>query len=180
MRVKCKNFRTIWFKDEESNIIKIIDQRFLPHRFIIEELTDFNSVLHAIKDMHVRGAGLIGATAGYGIYLAAVEAGRKTDSNFSFDNYLEGAGDILISARPTAVNLRYAVKRVLEAIKAGTSINEKIKIARETAINIADEDAEYCRRIGVHGVKLIEDISCLLYTSPSPRDRQKSRMPSSA
>jgi methylthioribose-1-phosphate isomerase len=154
MKVEGKNYRTIWFNEERPEVISIIDQRYLPHKFIIEDLHSVNEVAHAIKDMHVRGAGLIGATAGYGMYVAAMEAADKS----SFDNYMYECASMLKATRPTAVNLEWAVNRQLKAISNGRSIKEKIEIARDTAINIADEDAENCRRIGVHGVHIIEQI----------------------
>src|SRR3954470_4566153 len=98
MNVNGKDFTTIWLKDKST--ISIIDQRYLPHQFIIEDLHSVNEVVRAIKDMHVRGAGLIGATAGYGMYLAAIEASGKP----SFDNYLHESAYMLKSSRPTAVN----------------------------------------------------------------------------
>ena len=155
MKVEGKNYRTIWFKDERSNIISIIDQRSLPHRFIIEDLHTVGEVVTAIKEMHVRGAGLIGATAGYGMYLAVIEArDHKT-----FEDHLNLSAALLKSSRPTAVNLEWAVNRQLRAIETGSTIKEKIKIARDLAHAIADEDAAFCRRIGLHGVSLIEEIS---------------------
>ena len=70
MKVLGKNYSTIWIKEDDEEVISIIDQRYLPHRFIIEDLHTVSEMVHAIKDMHVRGAGLIGAAAGYGMYLA--------------------------------------------------------------------------------------------------------------
>jgi len=150
MNVKGKHYRTIWIKD---NIVQIIDQRNLPHEFIIEDLKNVNEVATAIKDMHVRGAGLIGATAGYGMYLATLE------TNENFDESLKNSAEKLIATRPTAVNLKWAVDRQLNEIKKGNSKEEKIKIALKTANEIADEDSEYCRRLGEHGLKIIEEIS---------------------
>src|SRR4030095_12433768 len=146
MNVNGKHYRTIWLKEDNDQIISVIDQRYLPHQFIIEDLHSVNEVVYAIKDMHVRGAGLIGATAGYGMYLATIEAANKN----SFDDYLDKAASMLKSSRPTAVNLEWAVNRQLQAIAKGNSITEKIKIAKETANIIADEDAAYCRKIGSH------------------------------
>src|SRR5437762_525545 len=126
MNVNGKHYRTIWLKENDDETITIIDQRYLPHQFIIEDLNCVDEVVKAIKDMHVRGAGLIGATAGYGMYLAAVEAGKK-----KFDNHLHESACNLKSSRPTAVNLEWAINRQLQAIAKGNSINEKIKIAKE-------------------------------------------------
>ena len=155
MNINGKHFRTVWLNEIDSPVVSIIDQRMLPHQFMIEELHTVSEVVHAIHDMHVRGAGLIGATAGYGMYLAAVAAAEKK----SFEEHLNQSAKEIAAARPTAVNLSWAVNRQLTAIATRKSVDEKIKIAKDTAIAIADEDAEYCRRIGVHGVKIIEAIS---------------------
>ncbi len=155
MNVDGNHYRTIWVKEDDVSVIQIIDQRYLPHEFVIEELKSVDDVVTAIKDMHVRGAGLIGATAGYGIYLAALEA-PKDDL---FDRFVAEAGGKLIATRPTAVNLSWAVEKQLKSIKSEKSIPGKISMALKTAMEIADMDAEYCRRIGEHGVKLIEEIS---------------------
>jgi methylthioribose-1-phosphate isomerase len=155
MKVNGKHYRTIWIDETYETIIKVIDQRFLPHKFIIEDLKTVDNVATAIKEMHVRGAGLIGATAGYGMYIAALEAPK----NSSFEDYLVMAGEKLKATRPTAVNLSWAVEKQLNAIKNGSSLADKIAISLKTACEIADMDAEYCRRIGEHGVELIEGIS---------------------
>jgi methylthioribose-1-phosphate isomerase len=135
-------------------VISIIDQRYLPHRFVTEDIYTVNDMVYAIKDMHVRGAGLIGAAAAYGMYLATLEASHKND----FDHLLSCA-DALKGTRPTAVNLEWAVNRQLGAIGKGKTASEKIEIARQTADLIAQEDSDYCREIGIHGVAIIEQIS---------------------
>src|SRR3954466_1737865 len=155
MNVNGKNYRTIWLKEEDDTILSIIDQRYLPHQFVIEDLYSVHDVVLAIKDMHIRGAGLIGATAGYGMYLAAMEAASKK----SFQDHLCQLASILKASRPTAVNLEWAVNRQLEAIAKGNSTEEKINIAKKTAIEIANEDANSCKQIGLHGIKLIEEIA---------------------
>ncbi len=98
--------------------------------------------------MHVRGAGLIGAAAGYGMYLATL---AEVDLN--------EAAELLRATRPTAVNLAWALERQLARIATGATAGEKIALARETADAIANEDAEHCRQIGVHGLELIEQIA---------------------
>ncbi|MGZ3951748.1 MAG: hypothetical protein ACXVBZ_10150, partial [Flavisolibacter sp.] len=155
MKVNGKAFRTIWLKPGDERVIQIIDQRHLPHQFVIEDLETVEQMVRAIKDMHLRGAGLIGAAAGFGIYLASLQAPK----NDSFDEFISKAGESLKATRPTAVNLAWAVDRQLVAIKKGNSIAEKIEIALTVAKEIADEDAEHCRRIGEYGLKLIEEIS---------------------
>ncbi len=147
MKVNKKHYRTIWVKSDDPKVVQIIDQRSLPHQFVIEDLRTVDEAVAAIKDMHVRGAGLIGASAAYGMYLAALEG-----------NIIE-AGKRLKAARPTAVNLAWAVDKQMKAIEIGKSDDEKIVIAFKTANQITDEDAEYCRRIGEHGLKIIEGIS---------------------
>jgi len=155
MLVQGKHFRTIWLKEGDDSIVQIIDQRFLPHKFIIEDLHSLAEVIHAIKDMHVRGAGLIGAAAGYGMFLATREAAGSDTFDESF---IQSARE-LKSSRPTAVNLEWAVNRQLAAIGSSNTIKEKVDIAKKTAIEIADEDAGFCKSIGLHGVKLIEGMS---------------------
>lgn len=155
MKVQGKHYRTIWIKKDNQKIVQIIDQRNLPHEFIIEDLTCIKNVEVAIREMHVRGAGLIGAAAGYGMYLATLEALKSN----SFDNFLVEAGEKLKATRPTAINLAWAIDRQLNAIKKANTTDEKISIALKTAEEIADEDAEYCKRIGEHGLRIIEKIS---------------------
>src|SRR5262249_57445513 len=109
----------------------------------------------AIREMHVRGAGLIGASAGYGMYLAALEASRQD----SFDEHMTGAAVQLKATRPTAVNLSWAIERQLQNIAAGKTADEKVALALRTADSIADEDAAHCRMIGQHRLALIQQIA---------------------
>jgi len=155
MNINGKPFRTIWVKPGDEKVVQIIDQRYLPHQFVIEELETVDQMATAIKDMHLRGAGLIGAGAGFGIYLATLEAPK----NDSFDQFILLAAEKLKSTRPTAVNLAWAVNRQLNAMQHGKTSQEKVNIAFAVANEIANEDAEHCRRIGEHGLKLIEEIS---------------------
>ncbi len=158
MNVGGKHFRTIWVKEGDPTIVQIIDQRPLPFEFVIEDLTTVDEVAAAIQEMHVRGAGLIGATAGYGMYIAALNAPHGSPETFA--EAMKAAGEELKATRPTAVNLEWAVNRQLEAMASVSgSIDAKVRKAFETAQIIADEDAEFCRRIGEHGVALIEEIS---------------------
>ena len=155
MNVNGKHYRTIWLKESDKKVLQIIDQRYLPHKFIIEDLRTVEEVATAIKDMHVRGAGLIGATAGYGMYIACLEA-PKDDA---FDLFVQKAAKELTNTRPTAVNLKWAVDKQISAIMKGLSVSDKIQIAYDMAAEIADSDADNCKRIGEHGVKFIEEIS---------------------
>jgi methylthioribose-1-phosphate isomerase len=157
MNVDGKHYRTIWLKEDDPRVVQIIDQQKLPHRFEIVDLTTVDQIAFAIKDMVVRGAGLIGATAGYGMYVAALHAPQT--SREAFMASLAAEGEKLKATRPTAINLEWAVHRQIDAIQAGQNFDEMLDIARRTATAIADEDAEFCRCIGEHGVTLIEAIS---------------------
>jgi methylthioribose-1-phosphate isomerase len=157
MNVYGKHYRTIWIKDDDARVVQAINQNVLPHRFEIVDLTTVDQVAYAIKAMQVRGAGLIGATAGYGMYVAALNAPRH--SREAFLSALQADGETLKATRPTAINLEWAVQRQMDAIRAGQTIADMIAIARRTGQAIADEDADFCRSIGEHGVSLIETIS---------------------
>src|SRR6266480_1123817 len=155
MKVGGQHFRTIWLKKEDECVVQLIDQRFLPHRFVIEEVGTVEQMVTAIREMHVRGAGLIGASAGYGMYLATIEAATLG----SFDQHLASAAAKLKATRPTAVNLSWAVERQLKNIVDGKTAEEKVALALRTARLIAQEDEEHCRMIGQHGLNLIQKIA---------------------
>jgi len=109
-----------------------------------------------IKEMHIRGAGLVGASAGAGMHLAAREQDPAT-SPAEFTTAMEAAGRLLRSTRPTAVNLEWAVGRQLAAMAAVSTVSQKQRVAATEAQAIMDEDADWCRRIGAHGMRLIEE-----------------------
>lgn len=153
MNVKGQHYRTIWLEDDRT--VQLIDQRHLPHRFVIEDLQTVDAMAAAIKEMHLRGAGLIGAAAGFGMYLAALE--NAESSNFM--EKMQIAGEKLKATRPTAVNLEWAVNRQLATLRIADTKSERIDILRKTAQAIADEDALACKNIGQHGIALIESIS---------------------
>jgi methylthioribose-1-phosphate isomerase len=154
MKVNGKAYRTIWLKPGDARVVQVINQRKLPHVFEVADLKCFEDAYQAICDMTVRGAGLIGACAAFGIYLAALES---TDAGF--DPALAAAATKLKSSRPTATNLTWAVNRMLGAMAAqGTPGQQRLR-AREEATAIADEDVRNCQRIGQHGMELIADLS---------------------
>ena len=162
MNVGGQHFRTIWLDPANEQVVQLIDQRFLPHRFVIEEVNTVTQMATAIREMHVRGAGLIGASAGYGMYLATIEAAGSD----SFDQYLANAAVRLKATRPTAVNLTWAVERQLTSIAKGKSepdwhktVQRKVAVALATAKEIAEQDEEHCRMIGQHGLNLIEQVA---------------------
>jgi len=157
MNVHGKHYRTIWVDPQRPEVVQVIDQRLLPFEFKILDLTTVAEFAYAIKEMVVRGAGLIGATAAYGMYCAALTAPHY--SREAFLAAIRADGDRLIATRPTAINLAWAVERQWTAMQTSNDIEEMIQIAFTTAQQIADEDADFCRRIGEHGVSLIEAIS---------------------
>src|SRR5437899_2512165 len=125
MKVGGQHFRTIWLHPTNERVVQLIDQRFLPHRFVVEEVSTVEQMANAIREMHVRGAGLIGASAGYGMYLAAIEAAKSN----SFDEHLVDAGAQLKATRPTAVNLSWAIDRQLASVATRKTAREKIELA---------------------------------------------------
>lgn len=148
--------RTIWLSPDDDRVVLVLDQRQLPHRVVIEALRTADDAARAIRDMHVRGAGVIGAAAGYGMYLSALRA--PTDSEEAFLDALRADGAMLEATRPTAANLAWAVRRVLRAAEAADGIAAKQSAVRREADAITEEDVDFCRRIGGHGVALIEEI----------------------
>jgi len=119
MKIEGKAYRTIWF---ENNCVKIVDQTKLPHQFIIKDLKTIKDAINAIKTMEVRGAPLIGATAAYGLVLSIIE---NKDQSF-----LKKSSEELIASRPTAINLKWAVDRMMKKL-SGINSNEILKIALE-------------------------------------------------
>ena len=154
MKTKEKNLRTIWLEPDEKTV-KIIDQRRLPHEFVLVDLNSVDDVITAIKDMYVRGAPLIGATGAYGVYLAALNAPRHPVE----DAYLISECDRIKAARPTAVNLSWAVDTVLAAVLQASAPEERITAAADQAALITELEVENCKKIGQHGLPLIEAIS---------------------
>ncbi|MEJ2298485.1 MAG: S-methyl-5-thioribose-1-phosphate isomerase [Woeseiaceae bacterium] len=143
-------FRTIWLKPDDARVVQIIDQRLLPHEYRVHDLRTWQDARAAIADMYVRGAPLIGATAAWGLYLAAVESPRPSA--------VAEAARQLLESRPTAVNLRWAVERVLHLLDT-TAESELADRIRREAQAICDADIEISRGIGKHGLALLEEIA---------------------
>ena len=146
MRVKGKDYRSVWF-DADTRSVCAIDQTLLPHEFRIIRLETVKDVCRAICTMQVRGAPLIGATAALGMALAL----RQDASSHSE----ETAGTALLATRPTAVNLRWAVTRVRDEL-GGVPERDRAATALTLARSICDEDVEVCSRIGDHGLGILE------------------------
>ena len=146
MKIEGKEYRTIWF---ENNIVKIIDQTKLPHKFVIKDLRTVKDAINAIKVMEVRGAPLIGATAAYGLILAIIE---NNDQSF-----LKKSAEELIKSRPTAINLKWAVDRMMNKL-SGVNSDKILEIALNEAKEICEEDVKFCENIGLNGLRIIEEI----------------------
>lgn len=149
MKVNQQQYRTVWF---ENSTLFLIEQNSLPFDFKIHESIDYRKTAEAIKTMLVRGAGAIGATAGFAMAQAFLEA-KNTNLTSTFEEFVVKAREEIEASRPTAQNLFYATKRVFEAAIKMQSADLAISEAQA----IADEDADFCRRIGEHGNKLITD-----------------------
>lgn len=160
MRVDGVPYRTIWL-GEDRETVRVIDQRLLPFEFRVEELATVEECARAIRDMWVRGAGLIGAAAGYGMFLAVLRASRHSVAERAV--LVERAAASLIATRPTAVNLAWAVERQLavwrRAVADGAGAEHAVRLAREEAEAIADEDAAACRAIGEHGRSMLVELA---------------------
>jgi methylthioribose-1-phosphate isomerase len=149
MRIDGVHYRSIWLSDNGWSV-RIFDQRQLPWRVEIAELTSVEMATRAIKEMWTRGAPLIGATAAYGMCL-----GLRVDAS---DAALESYYRVLLATRPTAVNLRWALDRMKGAVKALQG-KQRVQAAYQCAAAICDEDVATCRSIGEHGAKLIETLA---------------------
>ncbi len=147
MKVANQSFRTIW-PDSSCKFVHIIDQTQLPFVFKIVQVHSLEQMVKAIKTMQVRGAPLIGAAAAYGMALAMLE-------NES-DDYLLFAVKLLINSRPTAVNLAWAVNRMVLALQ-NAPINRRNFTAWREAAKIAQEDVLQNQRIGQHGLAIIKN-----------------------
>ena len=148
--VTAADFRTIWLKPDDASVVQIIDQRLLPHDYVVHDLQTWQDADTAIADMYVRGAPLIGATAAWGLYLAALE--NPTSA------FVRDAAARLLESRPTAVNLRWGIERMLAVVD--TSGDDRLVDAlRDEAQAICDEDVEISRGIGEFGVRLLEKIA---------------------
>lgn len=155
MLIDGKNYQSIWIDDDDRNVVKVIDQRKLPFSFEIKELTSVEDIFNAIRDMTVRGAPLIGAAGAFGIYLATLEITAHTNIH----SHLRNAAGYLASCRPTAVNLSWAINRVMARLSSVSSGKSLPEIALSGAHEICELERENCRKIGENGLKIIDAAS---------------------
>ncbi len=149
MKVGDRHYRSIW-RDDQSGDVHIIDQRWLPHEFRIVTVKALDEFAAAIRDMWVRGAPLIGATAAYGV---AEQMARDPS-----DGSLDHAYDVLHATRPTAINLRWALD-AMRAELAPLAHSDRAAAAFGKAAEICDADVECNRMIGVHGLEIVKSIA---------------------
>lgn len=154
--------RTVYW-NYDNDTVKLIDQRLLPFVFEVAEFDDYRQVARAITEMYVRGAPAIGATAAFGMALAARQSTATTGAALLED--LDEAGETLNLARPTAVNLSWAVNRQLEAAREARDEHpdEIRRRLLDAAQKIADDDVALNRRMGAHGAALISDGDTILH-----------------
>jgi len=152
MIVNGRHYRTVWM---DGSTVKMIDQTKLPHTFDTLNLTTHQATAEAITNMNVRGAGAIGAAAGYALAQAALEA---PDNNFQ--EYVQSAKKTIEATRPTAQNLFTATTRVAAVLRG--SPTEARTAAVQEAESIADEDAKACKQIGLHGAPIIPNKARIL------------------
>ncbi|WP_370152814.1 S-methyl-5-thioribose-1-phosphate isomerase [Ferrovibrio sp.] len=148
MKIKGVPYRTIWVNDDGWSV-GIIDQTTLPHAFVTTSLKTWQEAAHAIRAMIVRGAPLIGATGAYGLALA-----MREDSG---DAMLDEAYAALLETRPTAINLKWALDRVRNALHNLPGV-ERAAVAYRVAAEICEDDVATCSAIGDHGLKIIRDL----------------------
>ncbi|MFQ5444276.1 MAG: S-methyl-5-thioribose-1-phosphate isomerase [Nitrospinales bacterium] len=149
-----QKLQPIWL-DKNLKVVKVIDQRRLPHEFVIVELKTVDDIIMAIKEMLVRGAPLIGVTGAFGVYLAVLKLKEGKIS----ENDLIAACDQIKSTRPTAVNLAWGVNQVIAELSKENNITTMPERARKAAEKIAEAEAKNCLKIGEHGLCLIKTIS---------------------
>jgi S-methyl-5-thioribose-1-phosphate isomerase len=151
---KPQHFRTVAF-DSQKNSVLLIEQRLLPHEFKVIGTRDYRETALAIKDMIVRGAGAIGATAAYGLAQGA-RAFRGSDVA-KFSRHVDLVYKTLADARPTAVDPVNAMNDVRRSMSSGETVEEQQSLAMAAAEEFANDDARHCAELGEHGAKLIRN-----------------------
>ena len=159
MLIGDKNWRTIWLNSDDG-LVEVIDQTQLPHEFIIKKIQSSEDAAIAIKNMVVRGAPLIGVTGAYGLMLGIQESPLDKNINKIFE--------LLLSTRPTAVNLKWALERIYNKV-INAEINERASIAKNEALKIEKEDIQMCSNIGDNGLEIIKKIYSKKQSTPKKR-----------
>lgn len=154
MLINGKQYRSIWLDREDPSLVQTFDQRLLPFEVKIVDLRTADDAYEAIKSMLVRGAPLIGATGAFGLYIAALEC-----PEIDFIETLKSRADYLKSARPTAVNLAFAIDKLLDKLSSTDTKTSAIPKLKEAALQLLEDEVEMSKAIGLHGLELIKEIS---------------------
>jgi len=155
MKINGKHEHTIWVNENDKTLIQVFDQRYFPHKIEVFNIRTTDDTAFAIKEMVVRGAPLIGVTAGYGMYLACIEAQDEERPN----SYIAEAATKLNATRPTAVNLAWAINEQLNVLQKVKDPKEKIEVAFNMANQIKQDDINISLNIGKYGLPLIKAIA---------------------
>ncbi len=155
MKIDGTPYKTIWVDKKDKGTINIIDQTKLPFRFETMTLSSVEDVYNAIKGMNLRGAPLIGVAGAFGMYMATLEITRHIQPR----DLLRNAAVYLKSSRPTAVNLSWAVDLQLESLLKEPDVEKLPSLALKNARDLSSSEVESCRKIGINGLKIIDDIS---------------------
>lgn len=155
MNIGGKHYRSIWPDKDDPSLVWIIDQRKLPFSLVFLPLRSLSAVCDSITSMAVRGAPLIGVTAAWGIALSVTEHSGKND----IIKKIERDASVLKATRPTAVNLSWAVDRMMEVVRRYSGSPDLISHTRQAASDLCEQEVESCRRTGINGLPLIEEIS---------------------
>lgn len=147
--------RTIWLHPEQTDCVQVLDQRVLPHQIQVVDLRTVAEVVAAIRNMTVRGAPLIGATAAFGVYFACKEAAQDDNPEAYFARSVQQ----LRESRPTAVNLFWALQQMEAALAPMLDFASKAPLALKTAISLVEADVEVCRGIGEQGLPILQAAS---------------------
>lgn len=163
MLINGSQYSSLSYLPEEpgkTDAIRIIDQRFLPFQIKFCLLSTLKEVVYAIREMQVRGAPLIGVTAAFGLlfFLKEPVCKEKGANQRELDQLLSETAEKIISVRPTAYNTGYCVNEVLRAMQKHKSMQGKKKAGLDRALELLEEDKEICKKIGEHGLSLIESI----------------------
>ena len=157
MKIQNKNYRTIWYED---NVVKIINQKLLPYKFNIVDLKNHLETADAIKSMLIRGAPAIGAAGAFGLAQAALEFEKEDYPEFL--EHMAKAYNLLVSTRPTAFDLKYALDKVKAEIEKCKDVSSAKKIVVKSSQKYADDSVENCLKIGKFGEPLIKNNSRIL------------------
>ena len=155
MKIGNTHFQSLWVKKNDPNTIQVIDQRYLPFQLVIKDLHSPDDVIHAITEMAVRGAPLIGVTAAFGVYLSILKFRNSKECN----QLVQKTANRIKATRPTAINLSMAVDMQLKAIDKVRDIDEKLRISYDTAIKFMQNEIMACKKIGSYGKSILEQIA---------------------